>query len=281
MTLGKEYEKGLTSVFISIDDDYEVEFIRVVDLEDFYIFDITPDNFEEYKSRLVETTYLLENGYSTEEFMSFDGYLSLVSMQDLDNYSVIILWKGKDFVIVYDGDSGEVKKWHKNSLYLFLGSKGCLDKTEMLGIPESDEVDGELVIEPMGFPYYTLYSCGTAVLDPYKLSDYDMEVLMVPADATVLCSVLAGYKAFNAPSKLETIVIHKKVKYVILYNKIYDKTKLLYGLWDFLEKFGDSSIKKIVCSRETKFISLNDSSFGDKFNDLRSTLRNIEIEFYD
>ena len=60
-------DNGITSVFISVDEDFEVEFIRVVDLNDFYVFDITPENFAEFKDRLVETNYLLNNGCSVDE----------------------------------------------------------------------------------------------------------------------------------------------------------------------------------------------------------------------
>lgn len=277
----KEYKKGLTSVSIGIDDDYEVEYIRVVDLGDLYVFDITPDNFDEYKDRLVETTYLLENGYSSEEYLSFDDYLRVVSMQDLDRYSIIILWKGKNFNIVYDADSECVYRWHKRSAYYYLGTKGCIDKADALGIKEIDETDDNLEYPLWDMPYFNVYRCGTAILDPDKLNCYSDNVLSIPSEATVLCGTTYSYRGLRVSSKINTILMPKGLKYVIMYNKEYDNSTKLYGLYDFLENFGNNGIIRILCSRNTKFINLSNTNNSDKFNDLRGVLKTVSIEYYD
>lgn len=277
----KEYKKGLTSVSIGIDDDYEVEYIRVVDLGDLYVFDITPNNFDEYKDRLVETTYLLENGYSSEEYLSFDDYLRVVSMQDLDKYSIIILWKGKNFNIVYDADSESVYRWHKRSAYYYLGTKGCLDKADALGIKETDEVDDNLEYPLWDMPYFNVYRCGTAILDPDKLNCYSDSVLSIPPEATTLCGTYYSYKLLRVSSNINTILMPKGLKYVIMYNKEYDSSANLYGLYEFLENFGNNGITRILCSRNTKFINLSDTDSSDKFKDLRYVLKTVRIEYYD
>lgn len=273
-------DNGITSVFISVDEDFEVEFIRVVDLNDFYVFDITPENFAEFKDRLVETNYLLNNGCSVDEYFSFDNYLSFVAMQDLDNYSIIILWKCKNYNIVYDADDGQVKKLHKNSLYYYLGKKGLYDKAEVLGIKETDEFDKELELDGSGFGYLSVYACGTGILEHTEIANYvNSNILMFPSDVKALCGRMFGIRD-RVPSSIDTVVFPKSVEYVVMFNKAYDKDTKIYGLYDFLVSYGNKSIKKICCSRGTKFISLNNSDDSDKFKDCSSSLSD-KLEYYD
>ena len=65
-----------------------------------------------------------------------------------------------------------------------------------------------------------------------------------------------------------------------MFNKAYDKDTKLYGLYDFLVNYGNKSIKKICCSRGTKFISLNNRDDSDKFKDCSSSLSD-KLEYYD
>ena len=272
-------DKGLTSVFISVDEDYEVEFIRVVDLNDFYIFDITPDNFEEYKYRLVETDYMLRVGYGVDESFSFDNYLSIVSMQELDKYSMIAIWRGKNYSIFYNADKGEVEKLHCNSAYYHLGAKRFFDKTKLLGLNPTDDVDDSLIL-PVSNNLFTVYSCGTTVINLSELLKYDEDVLMLPAESTALwyCS-LSGERRSTfftrlKKLKLKNILIHKNVNYVV-------SSSCTIRMLENAIQFEDILIKSDIialCSRELKFVMV--SSDIDK-RVFTSGLIEVKLKFYD
>jgi hypothetical protein len=272
-------DKGLTSVFISVDEDYEVEFIRVVDLNDFYIFDITSDNFDEYKDRLVETDYMLSVGYDVDESFSFDNYLSIVSMQELDKYSMIAIWRGKNYSIVYNADKGEVEKLHYNSAYYYLGNKRFFDKANLLGLNPTNDVDESLIL-PVSNNLFTVYSCGTTIINLNELLKYDEDVLMIPAESTALwyCS-LSGERHSTfftrlKKLKLKSILIHKNVKYIaycrsnlpILENTIQFENILLKS--DIIA----------LCSRELKFVLISHNT--DKLESL-SNIVALKLKFYD
>ena len=272
-------DKGLTSVFISVDEDYEVEFIRVVDLNDFYIFDITPDNFDEYKDRLVETDYMLSVGYSVNESFSFDNYLSIVSMQELDKYSMITIWRGKNYSIVYNADKGEVEKLHCNSAYYHLGTKRFFDKTKLLGLKPTNDVDESLIL-PVSNNLFTVYSCGTTVINLSELLKYDEDVLMLPAESTALwyCS-LSGERHSTfftrlKKLKLKNILIHKNVNYVV-------SSSCNIRVIENAIQFEDILIKSDIialCSRELKFVIV--SSDIDK-RVFTGGLTKVKLKFYD
>jgi len=272
-------DKGLTSVFISVDEDYEVEFIRVVDLNDFYIFDITPDNFDGYKNRLVETDYMLRVGYDVDESFSFDNYLSIVSMQELDKYSMIAIWKGKNYNIVYNADKGEVEKLHCNSAYYHLGTKRFFDKTKLLGLDPTDDVDENLVL-PVSNNLFTVYSCGTTIINLNELLKYDEDVLMLPQESTVLwyCS-LSGERHSTfftrlKKLKLKNILIHKNVNYVV-----YCRSNL--PILENTIQFEDILLKSDIialCSRELKFVLISHNT--DKLESL-SNIVALKLKFYD
>lgn len=272
-------DKGLTSVFISVDEDYEVEFIRVVDLNDFYIFDITHDNFNEYKDRLVETDYMLRVGYDVDESFSFDNYLSIVSMQELDKYSMITIWKGKNYSLVYNADKGEVEKLHCNSAYYHLGTKRFFDKTKLLGLNPTDDVDESLIL-PISNNLFTVYSCGTTVINLSELLKYDEDVLMLPAESTALwyCS-LSGERHSTfftrlKKLKLKNILIHKNVNYVV-------SSSCTIRMLENAIQFEDILIKSDIialCSRELKFVIV--SSDIDK-RVFTGGLIEVKLKFYD
>ena len=272
-------DKGLTSVFISVDEDYEVEFIRVVDLNDFYIFDIALDNFDEYKDRLVETDYMLSAGYSVDESFSFDNYLSIVSMQELDKYSIITIWRGKNYSIVYNADKGEVEKLHCNSAYYHLGTKRFFDKTKLLGLNPTDDVDDSLIL-PVSNNLFTVYSCGTTVINLSELLKYDEDVLMLPPESTALwyCS-LSGERHSTfftrlKKLKLKTILIHKNVKYVV-------SSSCNIRTLENTIQFEDILIKSDIialCSRELKFIIVASDVNKTVFT---GGLTEVKLKFYD
>lgn len=272
-------DKGLTSVFISVDEDYEVEFIRVVDLNDFYIFDITPDNFDGYKNRLVETDYMLNIGYSVDESFSFDNYLSIVSMQELDKYSMITIWRGKNYSIVYNADKGEVEKLHCNSAYYHLGAKRFFDKTKLLGLEPTNNVDVSLIL-PVSNNLFTVYSCGTTVINLSELLKYDEDVLMLPAESTTLwyCN-LSGERHSTfftrlKKLKLKNILIHKNVKYVV------SSSCNIHTLENTIQ-FEDILIKSDIialCSRELKFVTVASDVNKTVFT---GGLTKVKLKFYD